>query len=374
MLNVSNKDGLRIISSPKPRLGLLSRTEGGPGKVIVAVVLLMLVGAALKIYIERHDIDSSSGTDQLVNSSAPSGTYSATEVAQKAINEDLLTAAASDHTDIVVALVTAGADVNARGADGNTPLIQSAALGRADAVASLLALGADVDATNNMGNTALMEAAELGRADIVTALIVGKADIKATNVFGSSAIDVARKNGHADVILLLTQGPKPSNSRNAGSAASDESTAMGPGAGPGPSTSKVTDLHQAALAGNVQKITSLIALGADVNARDGNGRTALMIAGSTGNSAMVDLLLVNGANPNLTDFKQGRTVLIVAAEAGYTEVVRTLLTAGADPNMKDRLGDTAMSIAQKLNRAPIGRLLKQAGVKTPSYVQIIPNP
>lgn len=137
---------------------------------------------------------------------------------------------------------------------------------------------------------------------------------------------------------------------------------------------KTVDLNRAASEGNLQRIRAPLTAGADVNARGPNGRTALMRSAPAGNTQGVDLLLANGANPNITDYKEGRTGLIIAAEAGHNEVASSLFNTGADPNSKDRLGETAMSNAQRLNRVQIGRLLKQAGVKTPSYDQILRTP
>ena len=58
------------------------------------------------------------------------------------------------------------------------------------------------------------------------------------------------------------------------------------------------------------------------------------------------------------------------ARAGETEAVRTLLTLHANTHLKSRQGETALSLAQavqkqnkKQDRSPIIRLLKQAGAK-----------
>jgi ankyrin repeat protein len=270
-----------------------------------------------------------------------------------------LKAAAWGHTSRLLVLLNAGANVNVRGDNGDTPLLLAAAYGHADTVEALLALGADINAKNDTGNTALIEAVASARLEIVKILIENKADVKARNVAGSSAVDVAREKARPDIRQLLTKRAYAKSLRYFNSPAAIAS---------------IVALHEAALEGNTQRITSLLAQGSDLNARDANGRTALMIAASTNKTKVVDLLLAKGANPNMTDYKQGRTALITAAEAGYDEVARSLLNGGANPNLKDRFGETAMSSAQRLNRLHIGRLLKQAGVNTPSYDQILPRP
>jgi ankyrin repeat protein len=51
----------------------------------------------------------------------------------------------------------------------------------------------------------------------------------------------------------------------------------------------------AAMSGHREKVQLLIAAGADVNARDNCGRTALMIAKEMGHIEIVQLLRANGA-------------------------------------------------------------------------------
>jgi len=84
--------------------------------------------------------------------------------------------------------------------------------------------------------------------------------------------------------------------------------------------------------------------GADVNASDSNGDTALLIVvvrRNTGLMEIVRILLDKGADVNAKD-KNGRTVLMVAASEGKVEVMQTLLAKGADVNARDSDGNTAL--------------------------------
>jgi ankyrin repeat protein len=72
----------------------------------------------------------------------------------------LLCAANFGRTEIAKCLIEAGADVNERGARGNTPLINAAAQGDAEMVELLLSAGADPDLQDCDGETALDAARE----------------------------------------------------------------------------------------------------------------------------------------------------------------------------------------------------------------------
>ena len=67
----------------------------------------------------------------------------------------------------------------------------------------------------------------------------------------------------------------------------------------------------------------------DPNTRNGNGRTALIIAAREGNNEYVRLLTAYGVDVNITD-NLGYSALYYASEQGYNEIVEILLEAGAE--------------------------------------------
>ena len=97
----------------------------------------------------------------------------------------------------------------------------------------------------------------------------------------------------------------------------------------------------AAMRGDVAAVRALIAEGADVNAAQGDGMTALHWAASNRNSGLARVLLEAGADVGVGTRIGHYTPLHVAAQAGAGEVVEMLLGAGANPELATRAGGGA---------------------------------
>jgi len=98
------------------------------------------------------------------------------------------------------------------------------------------------------------------------------------------------------------------------------------------------DLVQKAWAGDLEGITQLIDAGADVDARNEAGSTALVLAASFRDyEDVVELLISKGADVNATD-SRGRTPLMAAVSVSKTGT-QLLLSKGAD--VKPRSADGA---------------------------------
>ena len=134
-------------------------------------------------------------------------------------------------------------------------------------------------------------------------------------------------------------------------------------------------VHQAAWRGDLPRLKALVAGGADLEARDGRGRTALhvatharqreairllaqagakldvleddrydavTIAAVADDPATLSLLLSLGASPRQTTSRYDGTALIAAAHLGHDEVVRRLIAAGAPLDHVNNLHWTAL--------------------------------
>jgi uncharacterized protein len=110
-----------------------------------------------------------------------------------------------DAAAATLALIAAGADVNARSANPFSVLpIHSATAGNHDdVVAVLIDAGADVNATQRHGWTPLHGAAQNGSLPSVERLLAAGADPEARNDDGTSAIELAQAAGHEAIVARL---------------------------------------------------------------------------------------------------------------------------------------------------------------------------
>ena len=94
-----------------------------------------------------------------------------------------------------------------------------------------------------------------------------------------------------------------------------------------------------------------------------------MLAALCGKTEIVKSLLEAGANPNAED-KDGDTALIEAAKKCKTEVVKLLLEAGADIEAKDKEGKTALMWAVFFDLIYNTEIITLLFRKISSYVNI----
>jgi len=119
-------------------------------------------------------------------------------------------------------------------------------------------------------------------------------------------------------------------------------------------------LLYAAAVGSVDAMKYLLDKGADVNAQNGFGSTALMISAT--DLGKVRLLVEHGADLNRAS-KQGRTALFIAAMSDQSsEIVRYLVAKGADLKAKDAFGNTILTAAATGNDLNTIRIALDAGM------------
>jgi ankyrin repeat protein len=97
-----------------------------------------------------------------------------------------------------------------------------------------------------------------------------------------------------------------------------------------------------------------------VNARDLNGKTALITAIENHDSDWAGYLLQQGADPNQS-MGNGDTPLMTAARVGLQDVSEWLISVGARVDETNRRGETALILAVQGRQVPIVRVLLTAG-------------
>jgi len=108
------------------------------------------------------------------------------------------------------------------------------------------------------------------------------------------------------------------------------------------STDGFTALHLATFFGQLEAAEELLRQGADVNAIASNNMRVAVInsAAASGRADVVKLVLRAGADPNARQM-MGYTALHAAAARDNVEMVKDLLDAGADPSLTNDEGKTA---------------------------------
>ena len=280
----------------------------------------------------------------------------------------LYLAAVCGHHEMVQALIEAGASVECRVAPRSwTPLLAAVACGHVQVVKALLGAGARTDQTRDnkdMGDgvTALMYACfppantnkGLVDMEIVKLLIeVGGADIDAVTSTGRTAIYFAvQKRCLPACQALLAAGASPAcNANYFKGAALDGRTGLTP------------LMLSAQCEDGAAVMQALIDAGAQVDAADSEGHTALLRASEYGRVECVKVLLKAGADTEIAGSRyemdlEDLTPLIVASYVGHHEVVSLLLAASADAKAMDSDAMSASAYAKTRGRGMCEALLR----------------
>jgi ankyrin repeat protein len=122
-----------------------------------------------------------------------------------------------------------------------------------------------------------------------------------------------------------------------------------------------TALHWAAYRGDAVLADLLLDAGADPSAANREGSTPLWLASSQGDATMIETLLEGGADAN-EQLPLGRRPLMLAARSGHADAVRVLLDHGADPNASEsERGTTALMQAADQGHADVIAVLIEHG-------------
>jgi len=124
-------------------------------------------------------------------------------------------------------------------------------------------------------------------------------------------------------------------------------------------------LLEAVKTGDIDSARKLLSGGADVDSRDSDGSTLLMLASHAGNLAMVLALIKAGAEVNACD-ERGWTPLMKAAynaelDRGFADVAQALIDAGANVEMPISYGIRPLMLAAGYGETAVVETLLKAG-------------
>jgi ankyrin repeat protein len=260
----------------------------------------------------------------------------------------LVAAAVCCYSEIMRVLLDAGADVNIASLDGMTSLMFCSHKGCLESVQVLLDHKPDINRRNRYGETALMRATSSGSVEIVKILIESGAEpeIQSTE-HGLTALMIAADNGHEDIVnLLLAGGADPSRQSLGLRTAADYARLKGFNRivsllGPRvevdiPKTIKrikdinkeaTSQLIDAVYSGSLDEAVRSLENGGDPNP-SGEDFPPVVVAAGQGALHILQLLINLGADVDATDIS-GISALSKACGACHTEAVRLLLENGA---------------------------------------------
>ncbi|CAK1583850.1 unnamed protein product [Parnassius mnemosyne] len=124
-----------------------------------------------------------------------------------------------------------------------------------------------------------------------------------------------------------------------------------------------TALHDAIIKGNITIIEFLLKNGASVHLKTRCGESPLLTAVKQDDAAVIKLLLQCGAHLASVDSKSVTAMMSLAARNGNVQTLESLKLAGADLNLSDELKQTPLHQAVLCNQGDVVHYLLEKGVK-----------
>eukprot|EP00803_Ostreobium_quekettii_P007113 evm.model.scf_19.1 EVM.evm.TU.scf_19.1 scf_19:2560-6582(-) len=231
--------------------------------------------------------------------------------------------AVQQQSDLKLALVNAGLEVEGTFVEGRSPLMIAAQYAHPQIAETLLKWDASLRCQNEYGYSALHYACITTlpeTAAVVEVLVDAGAHVNASDAVGATPLFHAVGGGDEDVVRILLKGGATVNATN---------------------LKGQTPLFYSAFAEHFGAINLLVDAGADLEALDSEGNTPLFLAARLGNVRAARALLQAGVKLNATN-SAGETALFETVRAGRSGMIGYLLDMGANANAANSDGETPL--------------------------------
>ena len=293
------------------------------------------------------------------------------------VDAALIDAAWDNDVDRARQLISAGADVNEQDNSQQSAYLIATSEGRVELLDLTLEHGADIRALDSYRGTGLIRAAERGHAAIVGRLLRTEIDVNHVNNLGWTALLEAIILGdgsqrYVDTIRLLLAG-----GANVGLAsARDGITPLAHAEARGQTavvqslraerTNPVVadpdaELLDAATRGDADRVALALRARADLETRDGNERTPLLLAVTNDRLDVARLLVAIGADPDALDDRHD-TPWLVTGVTGSVAMADVLLTAQPDLTIRNRFGGVSIIPASERGHVDYVRRVAETGI------------
>ena len=236
--------------------------------------------------------------------------------------------------EVVERLLADGADPNVDNANGKPVVLLAVQMGRFDMLRRLIQAGADVNSADRDGETPAIWAAGDRDFECLRILVDAGADVSKCNSKGMSATDFAKSIGPIESIEVILEAEARAG-LNVRLMPSTEIRTLN------------KQLFKAIESDDVDEAADLINEGAQINASWGwptNWRTPLYVAVFYDSIGCLGLLIDLGADVDLPS-QGGYTPAMEAASEGKAKFLKMLILAGANLDLTDTFGRTAAKLA-----------------------------
>jgi len=267
--------------------------------------------------------------------------------AKDSTGNTMLHIASTGSVEMVKYLIAKGFDIRALDIWNMIPAVTSGFWSKKDILAYYLSNGISVNEKFGPDNNTMLHfIAAYGPIDMAAFLLDNGADVNAVNSNNESVLAMAIMDNKINTVKLLI----------------DRGAAINPGIckdGTTCTTNVRIPLHMAALT-NVELTNYLLEKGADINAVDTLGDTALVNAIIRDKPDIVKVLIDHGMKTDTVN-NQMNTPLHIAVERGNIENIKQLLEKRVNVNVKNNIGQTPLHIASAKGYGDIVALLLQNG-------------